>query len=447
MHGNTAFQRATPGPVPFWLRLRAISTYPFRGAALSSLITLTLLSLLGIVPVLGWIIVLLLWIGAYKYAFEILRNTADGRMEAPEVVLGTDDGVVIRLLGMMLVLGAVAIVALVVGGPVIGLCVLAAIVFLQPGCVMSLALDGSLSHALNPATSLRLVTRIGWPYLAVFGLLFVIQASALTASAWLSRVMPPVLADLSVTAVSFWGLFATFHLMGYLIYQYHDVLGYEPDKPASLPGRHGPDHDLLAEAEDYVRAGQLDTALELLGSEARSRAVGIEVHELYHRLLRQQGDQPALIGHAGQYLNLLMLEAGPQHERRALGLLREALDADATFVPLQIEHAGQLVERARLAGQSQLAVDTWRALLGVHPRHPDAPAWGLAAALMLSDRLGRDDEARTLLAQARQRCEEQAQRHSSDTNGPAEDEAQQKNDALLQKIDAALKALQATAET
>src|SRR5690606_27451721 len=151
------------------------------------------------------------------------------------------------------------------------------------------------------------------------------------------------------------------------------------------------------------------------------------------------------IGHAGQYLNLLMLEAGPQHGRRALGLLREALDADATFVPLQIEHAGQLVERARLGGQSQLAVDTWRALLGAHPRHPDAPAWGLAAALMLSDRFGRDDEARTLLMQARQRCEEQAHLSGSQEDS-AQEEAQQKNQMLLQKIDAALKALQATTD-
>jgi hypothetical protein len=447
--GSTNTQSG-PTPLPFWLRLREISTYPFRGAALYSLIALTLLSLLGIVPVLGWIIVLLLWVAAYKYAFEILRTTADGRMESPEAALGTDDGAVVRLLGMMIVFGILAIAALALGGPVIGLLVVAAIVFLQPGCVISLALDGGLPRALNPATSLGLVARIGWPYLAVFGLLFVIQASALTAGAWLSRVMPPVLADLSVTAVSFWGLFATFHLMGYLIYQYHDVLGYEPDHSATLPGRHSPDRDLLAEAEDYVRDGQLDTALELLRSETRSRAVGIDAHELYHRLLRQHGDTPALVEHAGQYLNLLMLEAGPQHERRALGLLRETLDADAAFVPLQLEHAVQLLERARSGGQSQLAVDTWRALLGAHPRHPDAPAWGLAAALMLSDRLGRDDAARTLLVQARQRCEAQALLSSSgegaNPEDPAHEEAQRKNEALLQKIDAALKALQATTE-
>ncbi len=449
MHGNTTFRRSpSPEPVPFWRRLRDISTYPFRGAALYSLIVLTSLSLLGIVPALGWIIVLLLWLAAYKYAFEILRATADGRMEAPEAVLETDDGAVIQLLGMMILFGVVAIAALALGGTAIGLLVLAAIVFLQPGCVISLALDGSLSRALNPATSLGLVARLGWPYLAVFGMLFLIQASALTAAAWLSQVMPPVLANLSVTAVSLWGLFATFHLMGYLIYQYHEALGYQPDHATTLPDRHNPDHDLVAEAEDYVRDGELGTALELLRGESRSRAVGLEVHELYHRLLRQHGDSSALIEHAGQYLNLLMLETGPQNERRALGLLRETLDADPAFVPLHIEHAGQLIERARLGGQSQLAVDIWRALLGALPGHPDAPAWGLAAALMLTERLGRDDEARTLLVQARRHCETHVllsgNGEGDNPHDPIQVETQRKNEALLDKIDAALTALQAT---
>lgn len=406
-------------PEPFWQRLRAITLYPFRGAALASLVALTLASLLGLVPVVGWIISVLVWIGAYKYAFEVLRATADGRMEAPEVVLGVDDGTVTRLILMQLVFIVTVGVAMVFGGPIIGLAVLAFIAFAQPGCVMSLAIDGSLSRALNPSTPLELVGRIGWPYLAVFGLLFVIQASALTASVWLVTWMPPVLADLTVTAVAFWGLFAAFHLMGYLVYQYHDVLGYQPSAQHGLPGLHSPDADLLTETEDHVRAGRLDSALELLRGETRSRAVSLDVHDLYHRLLRQNGDIAALSGHAGEYLNLLMLE---RQERRALGLLRAVLDVDPDFVPAQVEHARQLAERARLAGQGKLAADLLRALLRAHPRHVDAARWGLDAALLLVERMGSDDEARALLEQASGRCEDPA---------------------LQEKIEAALKALEA----
>ena len=408
-----------PPPTPFWHRLRQITLYPFRGAAFYSLLALTLASLLGLVPVIGWVVSLLVWVGAYKYAFEILRATADGRMEAPEVVLDLDDGVVSRPIGMQLFFIALIVLAMWLGGPVIGLATIALVAFLQPGCVMSLAIDGSLSHALNPATPLGVVSRIGWPYLAVFGLLFVIQASMFTAAAWLAGVMPPVLADLAVTAVAFWALFAAFHLMGYLVYQYHEVLGYVPSGADALPGRHTPDADLLEEAQGYVRDGQLGTALELLRGETRSRAVSLVTHDLFHRLLRQNGDTAALTEHAGQYLNQLMLE---RQDRRALGLLRECLDTDPDFVPLQIEHAVQLVERARLAGQGQLASDVLLSLLRAHPRHPDAPRWGLDAALLMADRMDRDAEARALLEQAQERCEDEE---------------------LQAKIEAALMALQA----
>ncbi|MGH8074839.1 MAG: hypothetical protein ACREO4_12320, partial [Lysobacter sp.] len=118
-------------------------------------------------------------------------------------------------------------------------------------------------------------------------------------------------------------------------------------------------------------------------------------------------------------LNQLMLE---RQDRRALGLLRECLDTDPDFVPLQVEHAVQLVERARLAGQGQLAADVLLALLRAHPRHRDAPRWGLDAALLMADRMDRDAEARTLLEQARERCEDEE---------------------LQAKIEAALMALQA----
>ncbi|KIQ98373.1 DUF4013 domain-containing protein [Lysobacter sp. A03] len=391
-------------PVPFWQRLRAITSYPLRGAAFSSLLALTLTSLLGLIPVIGLVFTIVVWIGAYKYAFEILRTTADGRMEAPEVVLGTDNGVVIRLIAMQLIFIAVLLLATVVGGPVTGLATIVLIAFLQPGCIMSLAMDGSLPHALNPATPLTLVSRIGWPYMAVFALLFVIQASMFTATVWLAEVMPPVVADLMVSAVSFWALFAAFHLMGYLVYQYHEVLGYVPTGTESLPGRRSPDTDLLAEAEGYVRDGQLDTALELLRGEIRSRAVGLETHGLYRRLLQQVGNAAGLSEHAREYLNVLVME---KHDRRAIGLLRESLDADSDFVPMHVPMAEQLIERARLSGQKQLALDARLALLRAHPRDPSAPGWALENALQLLERGDRDQEARALLAQARERCEDE----------------------------------------
>jgi hypothetical protein len=280
------------------------------------------------------------------------------------------------------------------------------VALLQPGCVISLALDGSLRRALNPAVSLGLATRIGWPYLAAFGLMFVIQASALTANRWLQEYLPPIVDDLAVTVVSTWGLFAAFHLMGYLVYQYHEVLGFEPET-LDAPDRHDPDQHLLDEAETLVRNGHTDSALETLRGTVRSRAVSLSVHELYHRLLRQSTRRDDLREHARQYLSRLIDE---RQERRGLALMREMLDQQPDFVPAQDMQAALLVERARMAGQYQLTSDILLAMLKAWPRSPQAPQWSLDAAMLLAERFGRDDEARALLQQALAISDDEEQR-------------------------------------
>jgi hypothetical protein len=402
-HRNSS--RSTPEP--FWQRLPSITFYPVRGAALYALIALTLCTLLGLLPGIGWILAIVVWVGVYRYAFEILRETANGRLAAPENTLYSSDGTVIRLLAMMILMGIFVVVVAAFLGPIVGLAALAAVVFLQPGCVISLAMDGSLRAALNPATPITLAVRIGWPYLAVFLLLFVIQASALTAGKWLHAVMPPIIGDLVLTFFSIWGLFATFHLLGYMVYQYHDVLGFEPEGAPQPLSRNAPDQALLDEAEHFVRDGHPEAAMDALRAAVRSRAVGLPVHELYHRLLRSKGVSDALREHGRQYITRLLAE---KEERQAMQVLRELLETDPDFAPADPGQATTLAERARLSGQLQLQLDAQLAMLKAWPRAPLAPQWAVQAALLLAERYSRDDEARALLEDALGRCEDPEQR-------------------------------------
>ena len=412
-------------PVPFWLRLRQIMLYPFRGAALATLIGVTLVSLLGF---FSFLITLVVWFVAYKFAFEMLRNTADGHMDAPENMLSVDNGTIWRFLGLqviylVLIFGASLAGAALTGsaaGAILGMIgMLLLVALMQPGAIMSLAIDGSFGNAVDPSTAFAIMGRVGGAYFAVFGLLFVIQISSATAGDWAAEVMPPVIGQVVVNLFSFWGLFAAFHLMGYLVYQYHEELGYEPAAHRNaLPTMQSRDHDLLERAEGLVREGSTAAALNLLSEEIRERAVGLDTHELYRRLLLQAGDAKKTEQHGALYLNLLMME---KQERRALTLLRELLTANPGFVPMQIEDAERLADRAKLLGQAQLALDMWQSLLHSHSKNPSAPRWALNAGLMLSDRFSRDAEARVLLEQALARSE----------------------DAVLrEKIEAALKPLQ-----
>ncbi|MGW8127747.1 MAG: hypothetical protein ACWGG5_05315 [Stenotrophomonas sp.] len=395
-------------PQPFWQRLRAITLYPLRGPALYSLVALTLCTLLELLPGIGWILNLITWVAIYRYAFEILRETANGRMRSPEHTLGSSDGTVLRLLGLMILMGIFVVAMTVFLGPVAGLLALAVVVFLQPGCVISLALDGSLRTAANPATSIALATRIGWPYLAAFLLLFVIQASALTAGRWLHAWMPPVVGELALNLFAIWGLFSAFHLLGYLVYQYHGVLGFDPEGAAEPLSRHDPDRALLDEAEHFIREGHRQAALETLRGAIRSRAVGLPVHALYQRLLVRDGASGELREHGRQYISRLLME---KQERVAMSVLREILEHDPDFTPAEPEQAELLAARAAMGGQFALQMDLLRAMLRAWPRAAQAPQWALQAAMLLGERYNRDAEALQLLDDALARCDDDAQRH------------------------------------
>lgn len=393
-----------PRIVPFWSRLPSIAFFPARGAAFLSLLLLTVLSLGGLVPIAGGFIRLGVWLLAYRYAFDILRHTADGHPGAPAFKFDNDErGAVWRLFAMMFLLFfGIGVVAGITHSKSLTLLAAVVLVLLQPGGVISLAMDGSLRKALNPAVLLGIATRIGWPYLAAFGLLFVIQVSTLTAAAWLHTTLPPAVSRLALTFATLWGLYATFHLLGYLVLQYHEALGYEP---AALrePEQFDPDQRLLDEAGQLIEAGHLDEALDALRYAARTRTLGLSAHELQHRLLLQKRWLDEIREHGQSYLARL-LDAGD--DRRALNVWRETLAVLPDFAPASIEQATRLLERARGNGQFRLTCDALQAMLARWPEAPQAPQWALQAGMLLSERMGRDADARALLQHALARSDD-----------------------------------------
>lgn len=399
-HRRQAQQRGRNGddPVPpFWTRIPAIARYPLRGGALFSLLALTLFSLLGKLPGIGSIFAIVTLMASYAYGFEILRHSADGYVDPPEYPQHLFDGSLLRLFALVtLAIVLTLTVYLLSHNLTATVAVALVITLLAPASVISLAIDQSLRRAINPVMLLAVTSRIGWPYLAACGLLLVIEISAVNASHWLQGHLPPLIDHLTVYLVSCWGLFATCHLLGYLVYQYHQALGFAPATLAD-DGYRDPDQQLLDDAENQIREGQLDQARQQLREAVRSRAVNLQVHALYHRLLQQSPATEALAEHARLYLPRLLDEGQP---RRALGLMRSLLDRQPDFVPADINHAATLAEQARLAGQHRLACDILLALLENSPRSPQAGQWSLDAARLLGEHLGREDQARRLLRQA-----------------------------------------------
>jgi len=386
---------------PFWNRLPAIMLYPFRGGALVAFI------LLGLAQVLiGWLpfVSFVLWLIACKQAFEILLTTANGKLEAPAVGLGIDNSLVWQYLLLQILFFGVPVLMGVLIEPALGLALFVAFAVALPAAIMGLAISGSLGRAISPDLWLSLIARIGWPYLALIGLLLVIQLSAANAEALLEKFLPALASSVISVAFSLWSMFATFHLMGYLIYQFHEALGFEPSalrKSMLRTPQDGRDAELLERAGALVQAGDVATALQALRVEIRSRAVSIEVQELYRRLLQQAGSSADLLEHGRQFLHQLLME---KQEKRALALANECLGLDPAFTALELEQNALLAKRATFAGQTQLAINLLLAAVRHPTRHADKPQWALQAADLMSRQSGREQQARELLLQARADC-------------------------------------------
>lgn len=398
--------RARAEPTPFWRRPGEVARYPLRGDALLTLLVLTAFGVLAWLPGAGWLFAIVAYFCGYKYAFEVLLATAHGHREAPVLVVLAENGTVWRLLGVLFVLLLCIKLSFAAGEGWLGWLALAWFAFLQPSMLASLATSGRLLGALNPANAFRLIGRIGGIYFLLSAALFLAQSMVLVAGRILVPVLPGFIAALLVDAVFYWALFASFHLLGLAMYQFHDDLGYTPSRHIDeLPTTQDRDQVLLDQADVLAGGGDLPGAIRLLREELRERPVTPAVHERYRQLLRQDGDAATLDAHALQYLGVLLRE---EQERRALGLLREALDASPGFALADIEQGEWLARRALELGQSRLACDALRSLLRADPRHPDAPSWAMQAAGLLHERLGDLPSARVVLASARDACRDEA---------------------------------------
>lgn len=399
----------------------AIALYPLRGDALLMLAVLTVSGILAWLPgIAGIVLALIIYFAGYRYAFEVMLATAHGRPEAPVIVVNAQGGAVWRLLVLLLALLLAIYLTHRHGMDGAGLTLLALFTLLQPAILIALASDSGLLAALNPANALRIIGSIGATYFLVAGALFLIQLLVLLAARMLALSLPGFFASLLADALFYWGLFASFHLLGLTVYRHHDRLGYTPARHAeALPTQQDRDQALLDEAIARTNEGDAPGAIRLLRDAIRERPVTLAVHEHFRQLLHQAGDSAALDEHAGRWLGVLLLE---KQDRRALALLREALDSNPSFAPLDADQGNALAKRAIDLGQFRLAADTWRSVLQRDPRHPDAPRWALQCAQLLHERFGDTASARDVLTLARTQC---------------------RDDATAAELDAALQALPA----
>lgn len=391
---------------PFWRRLRQFWLYPLKGGPLATILVMALVqTFVSYLVLVGWLLGLLALAAVYRYAFMVLRATANGRMEPPEGLgngdnsLGMSQVALIIIYMFMAIAGGVLFLA--IGGPILAIGWVGFLAFAYPGATMSLAIDMNLGHALNPLTPLAIMERLGWPYFVVALLTLMFVFSQANAEALLAPILPGPFDLIIAYALSNYVTIATFHLMGYLIYQYHDELGYEVDAPLALSrAKSDPDQDVIDESEALARDGKLDQAAELLAGHLRQRGGSEVLHQRYRKILTAKQDTPGLLAHGNQWVTILVAQ---ENYRPALNVARDCIALDASFRPQHPEEIHVLADAAQKQSQSQLALQLVSGFHKNHPKHKHVPKNLLLAAQLMAERFNQEDKARTLLKQVKER--------------------------------------------
>ncbi len=386
--------------VPFWNRLHEISLYPAHSSALITVIVLALCHLLDFLPigVFGLLLQMLIWVTLYKYAFECLRASANGQLLPPEAGMAVNDSLGWSQIWLQVAFFALNLLGFIAFGPTGGTVVSIVLALALPAAIMALAMDENLWHALNPLTWLSVIARFGAPYFAVAALYFVFNLSQHYAQSLVVPFLPVVVSTLAFYAITHYVVIATFHLMGYLIYQYHDEVGYQPVQ-APAPLRHAavdPDQGTLDEAAQLVREGQVDAARERIAQQLRSRGGTEALHAQYRKLLALGEWRDEQLRHGREWISILL---GQDKDRRAVDVARECLELDPAFQPASPDEISRLAQKATDSGNTQVAVKLVSGFHKRYPKHADIPRNYLLAAKLLAERMGKDAEARGLLDQ------------------------------------------------
>ena len=405
---SPAHAAEVPNIAPFWTRLPQFFLYPLHVEPLLYSLLLSAATVVGMVlplPLAFFLVQLGIWLAFIRYAYKVLDQTAQGRLHPDQYSLCHDperNSLPYKQFAVFLVFGMLNGLALAVGKLLYGI-VLIFTTLVTPASVMILALSRSFRSAINPAAQIGMMRAIGWPYLGLCAFLFLLFASMETMQILLLERLSPYLLLPLLTLVAMYFMLIMFNMMGYVIYQYHHLLGVKiDDNKAARPGKRA-----FAQSADelgqLIAEGRMEEALDSAYEAQRVAPDDIGAQQRYHKLLGLAGKEERQLQHAGRYLGLLLQK---NEGAEALKLYQAMQARDAAFAP---EQPGQLLLLARAARQLREYNQALTLIKGFDkrfPRHVDIPAVYLFAAQVLCENLKQDAPARQILKVLLQRYPE-----------------------------------------
>ncbi len=394
--------------LPFWQRLHYFFMYPFNAVSMGIMVLLVAViaafgsTLFGILAVVLSILVFM------KYAYVVLEDTSHGYLSARAFSLE----MITRDLELPFkhILNIFLIIALnymaynysqKIDYDYLFYTILFVTLFFLPTSVMVLAVKHSFTSAFNPLLHFHIVKNIGFAYVLLYAFLFMMLSSAAAAIYYVNRLIPEEF-YLSVDVfISMFFLLSIFNMLGYVLYQYHEKIGFGIDVEVSSSSLETDDDPVfklrmstMIDIEILIQEGEYTQAKQRLEKLITEHPSDMHARGYYQKLLHLLGNVDAARAHCADFVGRLMDE-------------RKVTQAMKVFIACYKQDSGiTLVKPAqRLAmasafvnsGKHRLAMHLLNNLHKDHPAYSEIPEAYLIVARIMSDHFNQDDKAINIL--------------------------------------------------
>ena len=355
---------------PFWEHLKPIFQYPITTPVMTLIILVSVIGMaLSFFPILGGLAAIISAGIFVKYSFRCLEETAGGNMVPPDISDAYSGGllIIVKIWLLLIAMGVGAVfLASYVGVGLVSF--LGAIVLLSiPAFLINFAMSDSILSAASPLNILRIITAVGLPYGLLIGLLMLMISSVsfltyfvYTDWEWLTATI--------MSVVSNYYMVVMFHLMGYVVFQYQERLGFSAREELGLENeaRSEPER-IRAQISVLVKSGDYNKAQALYRRIIDRYRQDVTLQDEFFEFLVLTLRKAELKEFADDYL-LFKVEKG--HLDQLKRIYRQIRTLQPDFVPASGEVRYLIAQEFAAFGEYAMTVHL---INGMHREHNDLP--------------------------------------------------------------------------
>ncbi len=379
---------------PFWNRIPKIFQYGLHKYPLLLTAIIFFASLLFGGPFVN----IILLIVAIKYGVEVLKSTMEGDFTPPRITYETINnnfGLALKLIFVFFLYGFLLSGISSGLGLWLGIPIYIAGILLIPAVVISFVVSEEISYSLNPTNLWHIASSIGWPYLIMTLFLSFIDGMNTQVIGFVVELFPDTLVAPLFVALNVFFTVVMFHLLGYVVLQYHQQLGgYTPAMLADNEDIKRGDPYLTPQLKALLDENNVEGSINELSSIIDNHPQQLEPRRRLYVCLKLNGQNDKLRDYAPRYFNRLA------EQGRFSDAATVYLESSQRGYPFMPDDPSDYLPVMRELKRRHAAKQAVALAQGFHKRFPGnahIPEVYLALAQILSEEMQRDDLAQQAL--------------------------------------------------